>query len=62
MIQIKTKKQRQQSGRRIGNGVDPLMPQKVAQHLGNGWLWLLQLFLSARPIFPIEGSAFSSSA
>jgi len=46
------------------NGVDPLMLQKVAQHPGNVWLCLLQLFLSGRPIFliPIEASASSISA
>jgi len=27
------------------------MLQKVAQHPGNGWLWLLQLILSGRAIF-----------
>jgi len=34
------------------------MLQEVAQHPGSGWLWLLQLFLSGRPIFlllPPEG-------
>jgi len=27
------------------------MLQEAAQHPGSGWLWLLQLFLSERPIF-----------
>jgi len=40
------------------------MLQEVAQNPGSGWLWLLQLFLSGRPIFllPIEASGSSSSA
>jgi len=40
----------------MGNGVDPLMLQEVAHHPDSGWLRLLQLFLSGRPIFllPIE--------
>jgi len=39
----------------LRNGVDPLMLQEVAQHPGNSWLRLLQLFLSGRPIFLIIG-------
>jgi len=50
--------------RKWENGVDPLMLQEVVQHLGSGWLWLLQLFLSGRSIFllPIEASVSSTSA
>jgi len=38
------------------------MLQEVAQHPGSGWLWLLQLFFSGRPLFllPIEASGSSS--
>jgi len=40
------------------------MLQEVAQHPGSGWLWLLQLFLSGRPIFllPIEPGGSSNPA
>jgi len=30
------------------------MLQEVAQHPGNGWLWLLKLFLSGRSIFLLQ--------
>jgi len=30
------------------------MLQEVAQHPGSGWLWLLQLFRSGRPIFLLQ--------
>jgi len=38
------------------------MLQEVSQHPGSGWLWLLQLFLSGRPIslLPIEASGSST--
>jgi len=47
----------------LGTGLFRLMLHEFAQHPGNGWWWLLQLFLSGRTYFlvPIEAGACSIS-